>query len=105
MTASWIAKELGVAVVTINYAATAISKESYEENPLKDLEFAKYGFDLAQLRAGNPEYASEEYFPDSVDVVEPTSSSGTSYDRDDPKFNMEPESQRRAKDRAISSIE
>ena len=75
MTASHITNSMGLGghKVLVNYLATAQLDDTYEENPIGRLEWAKYGFDLNRMKAENDDYSKATFFPDDVKILDPKS--------------------------------
>ena len=67
MTASWIANELGVSEVSINwlYSETLISR-LFDENPMIHIEYSKANHSFDEMKKLNELYETEEYFPSKV---------------------------------------
>ena len=72
MTASWIAKELGATEVSVNYLASEYlsSYNVGKPNPLPRLEFSKSKYDFNQMKQDSPEYATENWFPNGVNIID-----------------------------------
>lgn len=72
MTSSWIAKELGVKKVTVKYTLVEMLSKfaGITESPMEHLEFSKANFDFKTMKEQSPEYATEEWFPNGVEIVE-----------------------------------
>lgn len=70
MTAAEIANCLEIENVTINYFLAEILLESEKgQNPLKNLEFAKYQSDLEYMKCTNLNYI--KFFPENINISEP----------------------------------
>ena len=71
MTAAWIADQLDVKQVVIRFNLVEFlnRKSGYNSNPMNHLEFCKAKLDFEVMKQQSPEYATEEFFPESVDIV------------------------------------
>ena len=108
MTAGQIAPRIHQKDVTINYLASDILAECYEENgylvewykenPMPYLEFSQHGFDFKWMQHTNPDYTLESYFPENVNFKEPRAPPHTHKDEVFEKF---PENQEQAKSRGL----
>lgn len=103
MTSAWIAKELGVKKICVNYQLVEfLSRFSgIKQNPMYELEFVKADCDFKKMKEASPEYATEEWFPtDGVEIIESPETSSIKR----VTMNMFPESKENVIGRSIDMV-
>ena len=45
-------------------------KSGLKEDPMSSLEFVKAGFNFETMKQQSPEYATEKFFPQEVEIVD-----------------------------------
>ena len=72
MTASWIAREVGVKQVNVKYTLveTLSVIAGLHEDPMPHLEFIKADCEFQKMKELSPKFSKEEWFPQEVEISE-----------------------------------